>query len=95
MLLYRRLSYGYAFRRIRVIQPRYAIVDLADHKRLKKYQWFVRIGATSFYAFRLGSTYNRSKGRYIYMHQDIINVPEGMVADHINHDGMDDRRTNL
>ena len=95
MLWYRRARYGYAFRRIRMTQPNYAIVDPADYERLKGYEWFVRVGATSFYAFRHGPSHNRSKGRYVYMHQEILTVPEGMVADHINHDGMDNRRTNL
>ena len=31
----------------------------------------------------------------ISMHQDVIEVPEGMVIDHINHDGMDNRGANL
>jgi len=29
------------------------------------------------------------------MHQEIIEVPEGMVIDHVNRDGMDNRRANL
>ncbi len=29
------------------------------------------------------------------MHQEIIQVPKGMVVDHINHDGMDNRDANL
>ena len=29
------------------------------------------------------------------MHQKIIEVPQGMVVDHINHDGMDNRGANL
>lgn len=29
------------------------------------------------------------------MHQEIIEVPEGMVVDHINHDSMDNRCANL
>lgn len=76
-------------------QPRYAIVDPADYERLKGYKWFVRTGVKSFYAFRHGPTQYLSKGRYVYMHQEILKVPEGMVADHINHDGMDNRRANL
>ncbi len=29
------------------------------------------------------------------MHQELVKVPDGMVVDHINHDGMDNRRANL
>jgi len=31
----------------------------------------------------------------VYMHQMVIKVPDGMVTDHINHDGMDNRKDNL
>jgi hypothetical protein len=33
--------------------------------------------------------------KVLYMHQIILEVPEGMIIDHINHDGMDDRSVNL
>ena len=35
------------------------------------------------------------KQTLIYMHQEVIEVAEGMVVDHINHDGMDNREANL
>jgi len=36
-----------------------------------------------------------NKETLIYIHQEVIEVPKGMVIDHINHDGMDNRRANL
>ena len=75
-------------------QPRYAKVDPADYKRLRGYEWSSRKGGRSFYALRYGA----GKGGndvLISMHQDVIEVPEGMVIDHINHDGMDNRGANL
>ena len=37
----------------------------------------------------------RIKGKYIYMHRYILSEPNHMLVDHINHDNLDNRRTNL
>ena len=96
MLWYRRLRYGYAFRRIRMSQPRYAVVDPADYDRLKGYQWVVKSGGKAFYAQRYGPCRKGARNpTIVYMHQEILKVPKGMVVDHMNHDGMDNRRANL
>ena len=41
--------------------------------------------------------YNRKNGseRTVYMHRWIMNAPKGMVVDHINHNGLDNRKENL
>ncbi len=39
VLLWRRLRFGYAFRRIPLTQGRFAIVDPQDYQRLSKYKW--------------------------------------------------------
>ena len=76
-------------------QPRYAKVDPGDYKRLRGYEWFARKGKNSFYARRHAAGGKGKNGTLVYLHQEIIKVPEGMVVDHINHDGMDNRRANL
>jgi len=76
-------------------QPKYAIVDPADYDRLRKYEWLCRKGKNSFYARRRVPTGKAGKETLVYIHQDVIEVPDGMVVDHINHDGMDNREANL
>ena len=76
-------------------QPRYAIVDPADYDRLKKYEWSTKKGDKSFYARRHIPGGRGKKERLVYIHQEITKVPKGMVVDHVNHDGMDNRRANL
>jgi len=41
VLLYRRLRYGYTFRRIPLTHGKYAIVDPDDYVWLSKYKWYV------------------------------------------------------
>jgi len=76
-------------------QPRYAKVDPADYKRLKRYEWITTKKRNNFYVLRHTAGGKRKRGSLIYLHQEIIEVPRGMVVDHINHDGMDNRRANL
>jgi hypothetical protein len=96
LLLYRRVRYGYAFRRIRMAQPMYAIVDPEDYERLNKYEWEARRARNSpFYAAR--QDVNRSTRKYtvIFMHREIIEIGDGLFADHINHNTFDNRKANL
>jgi len=86
-LLYRGIRYGYAFRRIRLTQGKYAIVDPEDYERLNKYKWHVNKGTNTYYAcrnFRIGK-----KRIGIKMHREIINLPNHLDVDHINRNGLD------
>jgi len=76
-------------------QPRYARVDPADYKRLRNYEWYTRRGLKSFHAHTFARNIKTGKTKRKYMHQLLLEAPEGMVVDHINHDGMDNRRANL
>ena len=94
MLLYRRIRYGYAFRRIPLTQGKYTIVDPDDYRRISKHKWCaVKIGRT-FYAARTIRT-KPGKQRQVAMHRRIIDVPDNMFVDHINRNGLDNRKANL
>ena len=96
LLLYRRARYGYAFRRIRLAQPRYAIVDPEDYERLNKYEWEARRTRNSpFYAARQALLPTERKFTLIFMHREIIEVDDGLLVDHINHKSIDNRKANL
>ncbi|HUU19374.1 MAG TPA: HNH endonuclease [Sedimentisphaerales bacterium] len=64
-------------------------------QRLRGYEWLSKKGKNSFYARRRVPTGKAGKETLTYMHQEVIEVPKGMVVDHINHDGMDNRRASL
>ncbi|MBN2138267.1 MAG: carbamoyl-phosphate synthase large subunit [Sedimentisphaerales bacterium] len=95
LLLYRRARYGYAFRRIPFAQPRYAIVDPEDYERLRQYRWIAVDGTHTFYASRRERIGKSSKERLVRMHRQVIRAGKGRIIDHINHNGLDNRRANL
>jgi len=96
VLRYRKIRYGYAFRRIPLTQGKFAIVDVEDYQALARHKWFSVKYGRCFYAGRKGiSKITGRKTRFILMHRQILEVPEGKVVDHINHNGLDNRKANL
>ena len=93
LLLYRRARYGYAFRRIPLTQGKYAIVDPEDFERLNKHKWFAVKSANTFYVGR--TIYAGKKHISIRMHREVIHPPDHLLVDHINHNGLDNRKANL
>jgi len=78
-------------RYISLTRGKHAIVDAADYPALAKYKWYAQ-GAENgrtFYAAR------GHKGHRMSMHRQIMKPPKGMVVDHINGNGLDNRRCNL
>ncbi len=95
VLLYRRLRYGYAYRRIPLSQGEFAIVDPVDHERLSQYKWQLYKRPNTSYAMRHKWLKDQKRQTTVAMHREVIDVPEGCVVDHINHNGLDNRRANL
>jgi hypothetical protein len=93
LLLYRRARYGYAFRRIPLTQGKYAIVDPEDFERLNKHKWCAVKSSNTFYAGR--TIYVGKKNISIRMHREVIHPPDHLFVDHINHNGLDNRKANL
>jgi hypothetical protein len=94
VLLYRRVRYGYAFRRIPLTQGKYAIVDPEDYERLSKHKWHANKAKNTYYAIRRVHV-GFNKWKHIKMHREVLNPPDHLFADHINHNGLDNRIANL
>ena len=94
ILLYRKLRYGYSFRRIRLTRGKYAIVDPEDFVRLNQYRWYC---SQSNYAVRATSKKSGKgpKQVEIFMHKIVCPPPKGMISDHINRNRLDNRKANL
>ena len=71
-----------------------AIIDAADVPLVEKLNWFARRGPYTFYAgTNVPGIISRQKT--ILMHRLLIDAPHGLLVDHINGDGLDNRRSNL
>lgn len=93
LLVCRRVWYGYTFRRIRLPNGMYVKVDPEDFAAVSARRWYAKRGPCAWYAV---SCVKRGKRRsYLLMHRFIMKPPRGMVVDHINHNGLDNRRANL
>ena len=75
---------------IRLTKGRTAIVDDTDYKTLSKYKWHALVTKHTSYAKR-----NSKNREAILMHRQILGPPKGIQVDHINHNGLDNRRSNL
>jgi hypothetical protein len=95
LLLYRRLRYGYAFRKIPLTQGKFAIVDPEDYERLSKYKWHLAKGLTGSYAARWQRIRPGGPRKKIWMHRQVIAVSEHLLCDHVNGNGLDNRNANL
>ena len=96
LLCYRRLRYGFPFRRIPLTQGKFAIVDPEDYEELARYKWFAMRNKRGFYAIRMVKAKNgRGRRKKIRMHRQTLDVPDDKFVDHINHNGLDNRKANL
>lgn len=95
VLLVRRLRYGCTFRRIPLSRGKHALVDLDDYDRLSRYKWHTVNARGTFYAVRNTGQRRGQKRIVVKMHREVLKVPDGMFVDHINHNGLDNRKANL
>lgn len=81
-----------------------ALVDEADFNWLNQYKWQVTFSDDTFrktrkyYACRFETIRFKTrpnKRKKIYMHREIMGNPYRKVVDHLNGDGLDNRRANL
>jgi hypothetical protein len=93
-LVLRRLKYGYPFRRIYLGEGKFTIVDPQDFYSLNNFHWCLKQNGPRVYAVRLVSAPN-NRTRILSMHRVIYNPPPGILVDHRNGNGLDNRRANL
>lgn len=76
-------------KKIKLTQGKYALIDDEDWLVVSSKKWHANFNRKRFYAA------TTLKGKTIYMHQCILWCPNGMTVDHINGNGLDNRRSNL
>lgn len=75
---------------INLTNGKYALVDDEDWEQLSQYKWSHQNG----YAIR-SKRISKDKVIQFKMHREIMNAPNDYFVDHINGDGLDNRRNNL
>jgi hypothetical protein len=86
--LEQKIRYGRAVRFIPLNNGRFALVNAADYEDLMKYKW--RALSPPDYAVR-----QVARGKFVYMHNQIMGPLSGFVVDHKNHSGLNNTRENL
>jgi len=74
---------------IPLTKGKFAIVDADDYDWLNRHKWCISKKRYSFYACR------QTHAEKIFMHRVITNAPKGMLVDHIDGNGLNNRRSNL
>lgn len=70
-----------------------AIIDGEDYERVTKWRWSATIRPNGMvYAVR---TCKENGKKAINLHRFLMNCPKGMEVDHINHNPLDNRKSNL
>lgn len=76
---------------IKLTQGFVAIIDEEDYERVSQYNWRLMGGKKR----RTPYAYTQIKKRSVLLHRFIANAQPGTVMDHINRDGLDNRKCNL
>jgi len=81
---------------IPLTQGKVALVDDEDFERMNQFKWQVMKNRNTFYATRCVWLKDQKKKKTLYMAREILRLsdPE-IIADHINHNGLDNRKGNL
>lgn len=72
-----------------------AIIDLADLEDVGRYSWHARFSRNGLVYAGRSRWADVEPGIPILLHRFLMRPPLGMVIDHINGDGLDNRRRNL
>lgn len=94
VLLYRRVRFGYPFRRIPLGEGRFAIVDPLIFYKLNKYHWTIEGRKDCIYAVRNVVT-DAHHCKTLRMHREIMKAQPGVIIDHRNNNPLDNRVANL
>jgi hypothetical protein len=78
---------------IPLTQGKFAIVDDGDYEYLNQWKWYATLDHHTHTYYAMRREYPSRKS--IMMHREIMNPPDGLIVDHIHHDTLDNRRSEL
>lgn len=76
---------------------RFVLVDDKDYEWLSRWRWYTKRDDRTLYAWRSTSRKDGRKSFPLFIHRILFGLypGDGLIVDHINHDGLDNRRSNL
>lgn len=86
-----------SYREIPLTQGKVALVDEADFEWLSQWKWYAKLKKSSGYFYARRNDKKGAKHSVIELHRAIMGLQGGdrRNVDHINHDTLDNRRSNL
>jgi hypothetical protein len=81
-------------RLIPLTKGHFAIVDACEYGALSQFRWHAQVKSNTVYA-RRDIRISKTNTLAIFMHHDVVGKPQGLLVDHINGNGLDNRRSNL
>jgi hypothetical protein len=79
---------------IKLTQGKVALVDDEDFNYLNQFKWQVIKPRYIYYVVKSGKRIN-GKNKKEYMHRIIMNTPSHLQVDHIDHNGLNNQKSNL
>lgn len=81
---------------IRITKNQITIIDDEDYESLFTTSWYAHIKSKKFNTYYAARRIGGRRGHILFMHEQLIGIaPKGYIVDHINRDGLDNRKTNL
>jgi hypothetical protein len=82
-------------KKISLTQGKFSLVDDEDFDELNQYKWYAHKNKGGIWYVDRTIKYVDEKHKTISMHRKIMDFPSGKDIDHVNHDGLDNRKCNL
>lgn len=84
-------------KKIELTRGLYALIDDEDFEYLSKWKWHASKTKPerTFYAVRSLPRTKDAPRKTVFMHREIVKPKKGMVVDHVNGNGLDNRKKNL
>ena len=80
-------------REIQLSQGMVSFVDDEDFEKVNSHKWFLCRSNQTYYAIRHARI--NGKVKTFSIHREVLKAPKGLQVDHINHNGLDNRKENL
>ncbi len=84
------------YKKIKLTQGKWALVDVEDFDWLSQWKWSARKGKAGVFYAQRGKYINGKHLSNYRMHREILNIIDPRIlVDHVNGNGLDNRRKNL